>query len=93
MHFKLQADTIDCFNVKIKFSDGYFSGLFFFFAFFKWQGYKPHFISDGLMSWVCGPSDAFLFPLSLQPPYDTKRPLQRREQKGFSLPTSFFSLL
>lgn len=29
MHFKLQADTIDCFNVKIKFSDGYFSGLFF----------------------------------------------------------------
>lgn len=31
MHFKLQADTIDCFNVKIKFSDGYFCGLFFFF--------------------------------------------------------------
>ena len=48
---------------------------FFFFAFFKWQGYKPHFISDGLMSLVCGPSDAFLFPLSLQPPYDTNRPL------------------
>lgn len=49
------------FHCKIKFSDG-FRWTFFFFAFFKWQGYKPHFISDGLMSLVCGPSDAFLFP-------------------------------
>lgn len=65
---------IDCFTVKIKFSDGYFSGHFFF-AFYKWQGCKLHFLSDGLMSLVCGPSDAFLFPLSLQPPYDTNRPL------------------
>ena len=55
-----------------------------FFPFFKWQGYKLHFISDGLMSLVCGPSDAFLFPLGLQHPYDTKRPLQRREnRRGF----------
>ena len=61
-----------------------FTGHFFFFAFFKWQGYKLHFISDGLMSLVCGPSDAFLFRLSLQPPYDTKRPIQRREnRRGF----------
>ena len=83
MHFPLQATIIDCFTVKIKFSDGYFSALF------KWQGYKLHFITDGLMSLVCGPSDAFLFPLSLQPPYD--RPPQRREnRRGFlSLPSPF----
>ena len=48
-------------HCKIKFSDGYFSGHFFL-PFYKWQGYKLHFISDGLMSLVCGPSDAFLFP-------------------------------
>ena len=29
MHFPLQATIIDCFTVKIKFSDGYFSGNFF----------------------------------------------------------------
>ena len=91
MHFPLQATTIDCFTVKIKFSDGYFSGHFFFLPFYKWQGYKLHFISDGLMSLVCGPSDAFLFPLSLQPPYDTKRSLQRRENRRafLSLPSPF----
>ena len=61
MHFPLQATIIDSFTVKIKFSNGYFSGHFFF-GLFKWQGYKLHFISDGLMSLVCGPSDAFLFP-------------------------------
>ena len=30
MHFPLQATTIDCFTVKLKLSDGYFSGHFFF---------------------------------------------------------------
>ena len=30
MHFPLKATIIDCFTVKIKFSDGYFSGHFFF---------------------------------------------------------------
>ena len=51
---------IDCFTVKIKLSDGFLWA--FFFAFFKWQGYKLNFISVCLMSLVCGPSDAFLFP-------------------------------
>lgn len=80
---------IDCFTVKIKCSDGFLWT--FFFAFFKWQGYKLNFISVCLMSLVCGPSDAFLFPLSLQPPYERKKPLQRRENRRgfFSLPSPF----